>query len=103
MAQSQQTLRSIGSTIADLSKCLAKQLQASNHPEPSFASNAPASLPITPEVQGTRMQLLESLMRLLHLVTGPSQFWMLHTSVSSAIYVIVFITNILASRTKLTR
>lgn len=75
MARMNQNLSGIGSTICDLSRSLADQLEALKYPEPSFASDAPASLPLDPNLQGTRMQLLETLEVLRHLVTGPSDFW----------------------------
>ena len=76
MAESQQTLERLGSSIAELSKSLASQLQALNHPEPSFAPNAPPSLPQTPKIQAARLQLMDSLMSFLHLLTGPREFWL---------------------------
>ncbi|PYI11096.1 O-methyltransferase [Aspergillus sclerotiicarbonarius CBS 121057] len=75
MATQYQNLESLGSTVSALSKSLADQLKALNQPEPSFAADAPASLPPTPEIQGVRMKLLESLEVMHHLVTGPGDFW----------------------------
>lgn len=75
MAPSKQGIEALGSTIADLSKSLANQLEALNQPEPSFAIDGPASLPQSAEIQGTRLKLLETLETLHHLIVGPSDFW----------------------------
>ncbi|PYH64352.1 O-methyltransferase [Aspergillus vadensis CBS 113365] len=75
MASSKQGVEALGSTIADLSKSLANQLEALDQPEPSFAIDSPASLPQSPDIQGTRLKLLETLETLHHLVVGPSDFW----------------------------
>ncbi|RAL00866.1 O-methyltransferase [Aspergillus ibericus CBS 121593] len=75
MAAQSQNLESLGSTISALSKSLADQLKALDQPEPSFAADAPVSLPPFPDVQGIRMKLLESLEGLHHLITGSSDFW----------------------------
>ncbi len=75
MAAPQKTLESLGASVAELSKALAQLLQAANHPEPSLSADGPASLPPSPEVQGTRLQLQETLMTLLNIATGPSDFW----------------------------
>ncbi|GLB11184.1 hypothetical protein AtubIFM57258_007604 [Aspergillus tubingensis] len=75
MAPSKQGIEALGSTIADLSKSLANQLETLNQPEPSFAIDSPASLPQSAEIQGTRLKLLETLETLHHLIVGPSDFW----------------------------
>ncbi|KAL4891044.1 S-adenosyl-L-methionine-dependent methyltransferase [Aspergillus ambiguus] len=69
------TFPSLGSNIADLSRSLAGQLESLNYPLPTFDINAPASLPLDPEIQDVRLKLLENIARLQHLVTGPSDFW----------------------------
>ncbi|KAH8885611.1 O-methyltransferase [Thozetella sp. PMI_491] len=73
---SSQSLESLGATIAELTKTLSTQLQAAKIPELSFAPDAPASLPPTPEVQIARTKLQEALLTLNHLVTGPHEFWL---------------------------
>lgn len=75
MSQSEQSLESLGSKIACLSKSLADQLRSLRHPLPSFEVDAPASLPHDIEAQNVRSDLLETIARLQHLVTGPSDFW----------------------------
>ena len=75
MASSKQGVEALGSTIADLSQSLASQLEALGQPEPSFAIDSPASLPQSPDIQGTRLKLLGTLETLHHLVVGPSDFW----------------------------
>jgi hypothetical protein len=75
MASPSQSLESLGATIAELTKALSTQLQAARIPELSFAPDAPASLPPTPEIQTARTRLQEALLTLSHLVTGPHEFW----------------------------
>lgn len=75
MAPSKQSIEALGSSVSDLTASLAHQLEALNQPEPSFAIDAPASLPQSLEIQGTRLKLLETLETLHHLVIGPSDFW----------------------------
>ena len=76
MAHLDQSLESIGTTIAELSKSLTDQLKALNQPEPSFAADAPVCFPQDPELQHIRLRLLDSLASLQHLVTGASDFWL---------------------------
>lgn len=74
MSQAKPTLESLGATMAELSKVLTTQLKAANHPEPSFAADAPVALPPTPDIRAPRLQLIETLMDMLHLVTRPSEY-----------------------------
>lgn len=74
MAEEKPTLESLGATVAKLSKELSMQLKAVNHPEPSFAADGPVALPPTPDIQVPRLQLIETLMDMLHLATGPSEY-----------------------------
>ncbi len=76
MAASQKTLESLGSAVGELSKNLAKQLEAISFPELTSKVDGPTTLPPVPEIQMIRMQLLETLATLNHLVTGPSDYWL---------------------------
>lgn len=76
MVHPDQSLERIGTTIAGLLKSLADQLKALNQPEPSFAADAPTSFPQDPELQRIRLELLDSLASIQHLVTGASDFWL---------------------------
>ena len=76
MAASQKTLESLGSAVGELSKNLARQLEALSYPELTSEVDGPMTLPPVPEVQMPRLQLLETLAKLTHLVTGPSDYWL---------------------------
>ncbi|KAL7793744.1 O-methyltransferase domain-containing protein [Trichoderma ceciliae] len=74
MSESEQTLDGLAARVVNLSTTLTAALQESNSPLPSFSQDAPESLSPAPEVQGPRLQLIETLMKMLHLATGPSEF-----------------------------
>ncbi|KAH8659815.1 O-methyltransferase-domain-containing protein [Xylariales sp. PMI_506] len=83
MAQSSTTLQSLAASIGELTEALTSQLKAASFPEPSFDPDAPESLPPAPEVQGPRLQLIENLTKMLHLVVGPSEYYINHFMINN--------------------
>lgn len=74
MAQSDLTLESLAARVVDLTTTLTTALQERNSPQPSFSEDAPEFLSPAPEVQGPRLQLVETLTKMLHLATGPTEY-----------------------------
>jgi hypothetical protein len=74
MTRTPLSIESYGNRIAELAAILSAELRNANHPEPSFAADGPFALPATPEIQGVRLQLIEHLMDMLHLATGPTEY-----------------------------
>lgn len=76
MSQEELTLESLATSITKLSNTLTQGLKDANFPQPSFAADAPAQLPPNPAIQGPRLQLVEALMKMLHLAMGPSEYFL---------------------------
>jgi hypothetical protein len=76
MSQQDATLGSLAATVQHLTKSLLEGLAAADFPQPSFAPDAPPQLPPVPEIQGPRLQLVEALMKMLHLAMGPSEYFL---------------------------
>ncbi|KAH0522998.1 hypothetical protein TsFJ059_008058 [Trichoderma semiorbis] len=74
MAQSDLTLESLAARVVELTTTLTTALQERNSPQPSFSEDAPELLSPAPEVQGPRLQLVETLTKMLHLATGPTEY-----------------------------
>lgn len=74
MDQSDLTLESLAARVADLTTTLTTALQERNSPQPSFSQDAPDLLSPAPEVQNPRLQLVETLTKMLHLATGPTEY-----------------------------
>jgi hypothetical protein len=74
MAQSQETLDSLATKIAHHAKGISSYLSDHGLLAPSFAADNAAEYPQVPEVQGARLMLIESLMDMLHLAMGGSEY-----------------------------
>ncbi|PPJ60938.1 hypothetical protein CBER1_08600 [Cercospora berteroae] len=71
-------LQSLGAKVASLTTVLAAQLDAGNHPKPSFKQDGPAAYPPNASIQEPRHQLIDTLTDLLLLATGASDYFFLH-------------------------
>ncbi|KAK4206543.1 O-methyltransferase [Rhypophila decipiens] len=69
------TLESLGSKIAELSALLSQELRDGHHPEPSVSVDGPAAYPAGAEIAESRSKLLDALMEMTQLVTGPKDYW----------------------------
>lgn len=76
MSHENLTLEGLAGTVSELTAVLTNGLKAANFPQPSFAPDAPAQLPPSPDIQGPRLQLVEALMNMLHLAMGPSEYFL---------------------------
>ncbi|KAL7943599.1 O-methyltransferase domain-containing protein [Trichoderma barbatum] len=74
MDQSNLTLEGLAVRVLNLTTALTTALQEHNSPQPSFSRDAPDFLSPAPEVQGPRLQLVETLTKMLHLATGPTEY-----------------------------
>ncbi|EHK16303.1 uncharacterized protein TRIVIDRAFT_196109 [Trichoderma virens Gv29-8] len=74
MNQPDLTLESLAARVLNLTTVLTTALQERNSPQPSFSQDAPDFLSPAPEVQGPRLQLIETLTKMLHLATGPTEY-----------------------------
>ncbi|KAM7197507.1 O-methyltransferase [Naviculisporaceae sp. PSN 640] len=72
---SNDSLQSLGSKIARLSATLSQQLHDGKHPQPSFSADGPSSYPRDPHISQSRSELLDALLEMTHLVTGPESYW----------------------------
>lgn len=81
MSQSRETLDSLASKISDQSKAITTYLSANGLRAPSFEGNNVAEYPPIPEVQEARLMLIESLMDMLHLAMGGSEYIFIQTMV----------------------
>jgi hypothetical protein len=73
-AQSQETLDSLATKVAHHARTIGSYLSDHNLVAPSFAADNAAEYPHVPEVQGARLVLIESLMDMLHLAVGGSEY-----------------------------
>ncbi|KAM7203355.1 O-methyltransferase [Rhypophila sp. PSN 637] len=75
MIQTEMTLESLGSKIAELSALLSQELHDGHHPEPSLSVNGPAAYPADAGIAESRSKLLDALVEMTQLVTGPKDYW----------------------------
>ena len=74
MAQSQDTLNNLASRVAHHARAISSYINDHGLIAPSFAADNVAEYPKVPEVQGARLELIESLIDMLHLAIGGSEY-----------------------------
>jgi hypothetical protein len=74
MAQSQETLGSLSAKIAHHANVITSYLSDDGLQAPSFAADNAVEYPAVADIQRARLALTESLMDMLHLAIGGSEF-----------------------------
>jgi hypothetical protein len=78
MAEESPTLTGLAAKISAAAVSIESYLKKNNHPAPSFHPDAPSSMPLVPEVQQARYELLSALSDLELLVQGPFDALTIH-------------------------
>lgn len=71
MLESEPTLNGLAATITEAAKAITCYLEANGLPTPSFAEDSPPGYPRVPDVAIPRLNLINALFELQHLILGP--------------------------------